>query len=305
MISPVLEKDYEWNKRAIGDLFKQLNTLKVEGLSELLTEIKINWESGFYGELLIAFNSTEKMKISRDLTFNELRNNRVMALAEQNLPRGAMDIGLTYIDKFKPMYPFMETVYYMGANRPLEWEDFLNVYFSGLDSRIIFALDNFDEIEFTPQFNARFFRQLGKISLTGRAMELSHKLSRLMKCIGEHISWLNFKDFSQYYCPLEEGFVNFLAACSAMIDKRDTILVEDIIKGYTTFFKIIHSDLMDYKAPGNIIENIPEYKGYLVCEGCSGYYALHPEESPDDFTACQCGGNLLFREKLDTKLTSH
>jgi len=40
--------------------------------------------------------------------------------------------------------------------------------------------------------------------------------------------------------------------------------------------------------------------GYLVCNDCGGYYELKPEESPQDFVACECGGKLKHTKKLDT-----
>jgi len=41
-------------------------------------------------------------------------------------------------------------------------------------------------------------------------------------------------------------------------------------------------------------------KGYLVCDDCGGYYELKPEESPQDFVACECGGKLKHTKKLET-----
>jgi len=38
--------------------------------------------------------------------------------------------------------------------------------------------------------------------------------------------------------------------------------------------------------------------GYLVCEKCEGYYELQENESPQDFSSCECGGNLKFVENL-------
>lgn len=39
--------------------------------------------------------------------------------------------------------------------------------------------------------------------------------------------------------------------------------------------------------------------GYLVCEGCGGYYKLQPGESPEDFSdKCECGGNTHYVENL-------
>jgi len=46
--------------------------------------------------------------------------------------------------------------------------------------------------------------------------------------------------------------------------------------------------------------------GYLICENCGGYYELQPEEHPDDFEKCQCGGKLQYTEhlKFETELPS-
>jgi DnaJ-class molecular chaperone len=35
---------------------------------------------------------------------------------------------------------------------------------------------------------------------------------------------------------------------------------------------------------------------YLICETCGGCYSLKDGESPQDFLACECGGNLHFVE---------
>lgn len=38
--------------------------------------------------------------------------------------------------------------------------------------------------------------------------------------------------------------------------------------------------------------------GYLVCDKCGGYYKLLPNESPEDFEQCQCGGKLEYRDRI-------
>jgi len=38
---------------------------------------------------------------------------------------------------------------------------------------------------------------------------------------------------------------------------------------------------------------------YVICETCGGYYSLKDGESPQDFLACECGGNLHFIESAD------
>lgn len=34
--------------------------------------------------------------------------------------------------------------------------------------------------------------------------------------------------------------------------------------------------------------------GYLICENCKGYYKLQKNESPEDFSKCNCNGNLKY-----------
>lgn len=60
----------------------------------------------------------------------------------------------------------------------------------------------------------------------------------------------------------------------------------------------LHNDTTEYKV--GLIPNSKkdEGNGYLVCDKCGGYYKLQPDESPDDFERCQCGGKLEYRDKI-------
>lgn len=40
--------------------------------------------------------------------------------------------------------------------------------------------------------------------------------------------------------------------------------------------------------------------GYLFCSKCKGYYHLQGDETKEDFLSCECGGELIFYEKLPT-----
>ena len=60
----------------------------------------------------------------------------------------------------------------------------------------------------------------------------------------------------------------------------------------------LNNDTTVYKVgaiPDN--EKVAE-NGYLVCEKCGGYYKLQPDESPDDFEQCQCGGKLEYHDTI-------
>ena len=42
--------------------------------------------------------------------------------------------------------------------------------------------------------------------------------------------------------------------------------------------------------------------GYIICEKCGGYYELQEGESPDDFEACNCGGNLSYAKSIQKEI---
>lgn len=39
--------------------------------------------------------------------------------------------------------------------------------------------------------------------------------------------------------------------------------------------------------------------GYLVCNSCYGYYKLKNNESPEDFSSCECSGSLEYYKTID------
>lgn len=97
----------------------------------------------------------------------------------------------------------------------------------------------------------------------------------------------------------ENAFLQFLAGCSAVNDKRSEINENDIIKAYKTYYKLLTTDI------SKLVDKLWEEKsknennGYLVCEKCNSYYKLQPGESPDDFELCQCGGELKYYDDIN------
>jgi len=71
---------------------------------------------------------------------------------------------LIHFEHFYTIYVILERIYYMNLGRKFEREDLLNIYFSGLDEKIIFALDKFDEVEETPKITEEFFLKLRELN---------------------------------------------------------------------------------------------------------------------------------------------
>lgn len=46
-------------------------------------------------------------------------------------------------------------------------------------------------------------------------------------------------------------------------------------------------------------EGISKTRGYIICTECGGYYHLQEDESPSDFSSCECGGSLEYYDTLE------
>lgn len=302
-------KAAEQNWKRLKEACEYLKSLSVLGLPEILEEIKNVRKSGLYEELLraVVYHKNDNTEEVRPFTQEELSKDSLVKLGMDNLP----DTGLLnlkdVVDRrwLISLYSFMGAVYFMNVNRPLNWEDELHSQFGGLDKRLVFALDKFDEVEPVPEPTAEFFQKLAKTKWKDeKSKELYKKLTLVMDCIQEEIFGLKFS-FNTSYRTTEDIFIQLLAGCNAVNHGRVEMNQEDILTAYRTFFKLIKSDVTKYKAQDYILKEImpKDYKGKMVCRKCGSVYELQPGESPDDFSGeCQCGGELVYVEDKEREL---
>ncbi len=292
------ETSSEWNKRMLKEYWEHLVSLNVPGLFEILNEIEETWNSGLYYNFMLAFE--ERQMKSRPLTFEELARNKLTTLAATNLPPTSLKTiatGKTDLNLFRSMNPIIETTYYLNTRRPYTWNDMLNLAFSDLKTRLIFALDKFDEVENVPEPTAEFFQKLKETRIISeQTKDLELKIKLVLMHIGGEILGMGFEDSVEDYWPTMSLFNQFLAACNAVKHNREEIIDEDIVRAYKTFFKLIKTNVTQYKANPELVqgmdENNPYYGDILICKNCGGYYKLESGESIDDFESCQCGGEL-------------
>lgn len=177
-------------------------------------------------------------------------------------------------------------VYYSQVERELGHEDLRQIYFNGLDHGIINSLDNFPENHIGPEIDEKYLISLKNLQWDNKhAKRLYKKLNYIKSLIGQNKFGIKYPLGMQ---RAEDKFILFIAGCSTVNANRDTINEHDIIKGYETYFKLINTDITEYKL---LLEN----NGYLVCDRCGGYYQLESGEAPDDFSdECECGGRLVY-----------
>jgi len=283
-------------KRFDKDL-ESLKSDKVEGLEDLIFEIKNLKKSNIYKNLYKAFNLRGNI-LAPGTTAEEIRSkSSLIKIARANLRNPQFYFHpLTDLINFKMfyvMYTFLETIYFMNLGRKLEDEDLKYLYSSGLDEKIIYALDEFEKISDVPKLTSTFFIMLKKITwLDKETKRFFKEFHEVMVSAGAEIFGYSLDRFR----ITEKAFLLTLSGYSAVNDGRDKINKKDVVKAYKTYFKLIRTDITKYKAKPEIFD----LSGFLVCDKCNEYYQLQPGESPDDFTGqCECGGKLKFYENID------
>lgn len=281
------------------DMEKLMNEYSVDGLEDLLMDLKYLKDKGIYERLFDVYSNWEEPVDFFDERCQKLGSvNQLIVLANQNLSPRPPPFNLDLIQRssFYFFYPMLEMIYSMNLRRQLDIEDLERLFNCGLGERIVFALDKFDVIDEVPEPTAEYFQNLRKVRWDNR------RTKKLFKKINKIITFLIFNEYGfkgSSFKVREEMVILFLTGCSAVNDSRDRITEKDVIKAYKTYFKLMKTDITKLVDKGVKHYKPKVYEGYLVCNKCNGYYKLQPGESPDDFEECQCGGKLKYYENID------
>jgi hypothetical protein len=292
------------------NLFNYLDGLDIAGLDYILFDIRNIIDSGLYKDLIKSV--TTKNKYNMDVkAFEGYFKERALGMAyktlkKRNILTTFFSKSIIFIGDFLTLHTFMESVYYLNIGRRTNDDDLLNIYFSGLEECIIFALDHFDEVELDdlPDVSSEYFQSLKNVYWADK--ELYKKLTTLMfEVMDFMLDYPTIDNYPHKYRATEDIFIQFLAACNAVNDGRLGIETEDTIVAYNTFFKLIKTDVTKYKAIPELVQGINGYQGnasqdgYLVCDKCKSHYKLESGESADDFEdICECGGHLVYKESI-------
>lgn len=277
-------------------------------------------ESEYYRKLMDAFRTEAYAEGKRAFTLEELSHVRVLKLARETLHFGGLfntifTPSLVTAKQIMTIFLMIDYTYVIFSGRTTNWDDILNIYFSRLDERIIFALDQFDKVklEELPIPTKEYFKNLKKLKWkTKKTKKLYNKLNEFMSEIQifatdypdlrEEVGWITT------YSVTEDLFIQTLAGCNAINEGRSQIEDQDVVLAYKTLFKLIKTDVTKYRAIPELVQGIDGHQeqsksgDYLVCDKCGGYYQLQPGESQDDFSdVCECGGKLEFKETLESE----
>jgi len=283
----------------------ELEREKIDGLNEIILEV-INLKKSELYEKLYNGSVLNKKIFAPDARMIENEKNQqkhLMARGFQILGKFPLYIphfsSLISFANLNALYSLFILIYYAYAERKLGCEDLRNIYLSGLDHRVIHALDRFDKVDEVPKTDSEFLIKLKNVQWeSSDSKNLLNKLNYIKSLTGQDRFGLLYQLRPE---GVEDDFILFSAACSAVNRRQDKINQEDVIRAYKTYFKLIKTDITKYKAKPELNKNDIERTdhGFLVCEKCSGYYKLHEGEYPEDFDQCRCGGKLIYYENID------
>lgn len=199
---------------------------------------------------------------------------------------------LMYYKGFMVCYFWLERLYYISAGRNLGYEDALDIYFGGVIEKLVLRVDEFDKVDSIPEPDCEFFHKLREVKVSEDAEKFKNRAGRLVKTA------LKFNKFKGYllFKESEDPFLDCLAAFSAVNSNKTNITIDDYIKAYKAYYKLLRTDLTQYSCQKELFND--ERHGYLTCKACGSFYELKRGEMPDDFSNCHCGGKVKYVKYL-------
>lgn len=233
------------DKKAVADdIGKLLDDFDVEGLEGLIEEIYNVKELGVFDRLLGAFKDRDKIVDSSV----ELDDNDLQVLARRDLNHHKILPLFDSVDylRFALLYKFFEVLYYVNIGRMLSYDDLLNVYFSGLDKRVVFGLDEFEGLSEVPEIPDNFFTKLQEVKWSSKRVK--NFFWKFTKVESEIVYGLLGSYQVLLFPGAEHNLMTYLAACSAVKEFRAEIAYHDVVVAYRTYLKLLKTDITNYKA---------------------------------------------------------
>ncbi len=174
-----------------------------------------------------------------------------------NLPKGWPFTKLTH-DEFISLYLLLEKLYFVQSGHKLRAEDLVNIYFSGLDERLVFFLDEFDIVddEDIPEPSQDYFQVLKYVKYQDKTIKkMEWDLGYLIRTA------IRYYNYEGKLGGWEGDVLKTLTYCSAVSDGRKVIIRDDVVRSFNAYFKLLNTSVTEYKARNNIL-NAADYNSF-------------------------------------------
>jgi len=218
----------------------------VDGLKEVVGGVLALQDSRIYEELVKGVPNDPLMNSGDYDEPSEL-----IKLASKNMSKFPLSIPFAPLIVAKYVlvtYTFVSDIYCIRLGRQFSKEEFYNVCYGPMATRILLMLENFDSKDETPRPTAEFFKRLGKVKWQDKkSKKLFNQILEILFMLIFNKKWAvrGRKDGSSVssFSATENAFILLLSGCSAVIDGRDKINTFDLIRANKTYLKLINMDI--------------------------------------------------------------
>jgi hypothetical protein len=230
-------KHWQFNWKIIRDLIKmgflyawkpleeQIEIIKTEfgdipGLDETIKGILSLQESKIYEGVYLASKKGHVEGLSVEVTADELK-----AMPQVNIASNVLKKPVFYLP---PITDLIIATHFLGTLHVLILE------------RIMSSLDQFGVVKDYEVPDEGYYRKLKQMKWDTQGKRLFKKLEDMRGKVMVDRDW---GSASSTFQTGEMFMLGFLAACNALNHKRNSMLPEDVIISYNTYFKLLNTDI--------------------------------------------------------------
>ena len=139
----------------------------------------------------------------------------------------------------------MHDLYSFRVGREFTLEELNKIFYGDMATRILLLLEDFDSNLETPQPTAEFFKRLGKVKWQDKkAKKLFNGIYKIKFMLILN-NWKGVGTRGSTFRVTENAFLLLLSGCSAVLDGRDRIGVDDVVRANKTYLKLIDTDISE------------------------------------------------------------
>jgi hypothetical protein len=253
-------KHWQFNWKIIRDLIKmgflyawkpleeQIEIIKTEFgdillLDETIKGILSLRESEIYEGVYLASKRGHVEGLSVEVTADELK-----AMPQVNIASNVLKKPVFYLPPITDLIiatHFLGTlhvliwIYYVNIQRELNYQEIKKIH-SKILERIMSSLDQFCVVKDYEVPDEGYYRKLKQMKWDTQGKRLFKKLEDMRGKVMVDRDW---GSASSTFQTGEMFMLGFLAACNAVNHQRNSMLPEDVIIAYKTYFKLLNTDI--------------------------------------------------------------
>lgn len=215
----------------------------VNGLKEVVVAVLALKDSEVYDGLV--YGTEDDLRVNSG-NFDDPSD--LVRLASVNMSKFPLSIPLAPLITAKfvlVVYTFVYDLYSFRVGREFTLEELNNIFHGDMATRILLLLEDFDSNLETPKLTDEFFKRLGKVKWQDKkAKKLFNGIYKIKFMLILN-NWKGVGTRGSTFRVTENAFLLLLSGCSAVLNGRDRIGVDDVVRANRTYLKLIDTDISE------------------------------------------------------------